>query len=105
METIEVKVPGMLADIYKSEQVAILESAIRHVVFSRLAEKKEKHRKAKQKIAELEKRHGMTFDKFIESFPDDADITQHEDWVEWSHYDEVNKRLSSLIRKLEQIGE
>lgn len=54
---------------------------------------------------EFENRHGMTFDKFIESFPDDADITQHEDWVEWSHYEEVNKRLSSLIGKLEQIGE
>ncbi len=55
--------------------------------------------------SEFENRHGMTLDKFIKSFPDDADITQHEDWVQWSHYEEVNKRLSSPIKKLEQIGE
>ena len=47
----------------------------------------------------------MTFKEFVEFFPDDADISQHEDWVEWSHYQEVKKRLGLLIQKLEQISE
>ena len=49
MQTIRVKVPNMLADIYESEKQAILESAIRHVVFSRLAEKRKQYSTANQK--------------------------------------------------------
>lgn len=105
MQTITVKVPNMIADIYESEQESILESAIRHVVFNRVAEKRKKYSIATQKVAHFEKRYGMTFKEFVGSFPDDADISQHEDWVEWSHYQEVKKRLGLLIQKLEQISE
>ena len=47
----------------------------------------------------------MSLKDFVASFPDDADIQQHEDWVEWSHYEEVRSRLGLLIRKLEKISE
>ena len=105
MQTIRVKVPNMLADIYESEQQSILESAIRHVVFNRLAEKRKKYSIANQKVTDFEKRYGMVFKEFVESFPDDADISQPEDWVEWIHYEEVKNRLGILIQKLEQISE
>lgn len=105
MRTITLKVPNMLADIYKSEQETILESAIRHIVFSRLGEKKEKYKEVAKKVADFEKRYGMTLKEFVKSFPEDADMTKHEDWVEWSHYEEVKNRLGLLIQKLEQIGE
>ncbi|MBW1717846.1 MAG: hypothetical protein JRJ77_18970 [Deltaproteobacteria bacterium] len=105
MQTITVNVPNMIADIYESEQESILESAIRHVVFNRVAEKRKRYSIANQKVANFQKRYGMTFKEFVESFPDDADISQHEDWVEWSHYEEVKNRLGLLIQKLEQISE
>jgi len=105
MQTISVKVPSMLADIYESEQEEILESAIRHVVFGRLVEKRKKYKRANRKVAAFEKRYAMNFKQFIDSFPDNADISQHEDWVEWSHYQEVRDRLGLLIRKMEQMGE
>lgn len=105
MQTITVKVPNIIADIFKSEQEEILESTMRHLIFSRLVEKRKKFNDANRKISAFEKRYGMKFKEFVDSFPDDASINQHEDWVEWSHYQEVRDRLGSLIKKLEQIGE
>ena len=105
MHTITVRVPNIVADIYKSEQEEIVESAIRHVIFSRLTEKRRKYKAANKKIAAFEKRYGMNFKEFVDTFPDGADLNQHEDWVEWSHYQEVRDRLGSLIKKMEQIGE
>jgi len=105
MHTITVKVPNIIADIYKSEQEEILESAMRSLIFSRLGEKRRKFNNAKRKILAFEKRYGKKFKEFVDTFPDDADITRHEDWVEWSHFQEVRDRLGSLIKKLEQIGE
>jgi len=105
MQTISVKVPNIIADIYKSEQEEIIESAMRHLIFSRLAEKRRKFKAANKKIAAFEKRYGMNFKEFVDTFSDDADLSQHEDWVEWSHFQEVRERLGSLINKLEQIGE
>ena len=105
MQTITVKVPNMIADVCKSEQEEILESAIRHVVFSRLAEKRRTYKSANRKIAAFEKRYGMKFKQFADTFPNGAGLSQHEDWVEWSHYQEVRDRLGALIKKMEQIGE
>ena len=105
MQTITVKVPNMIADIRKSEQEEILESAIRHVIFSRLAEKRRKYKAVNRKIAALERRYGMNFKEFSDTFPDGAGLSQHEHWVEWSHYQEVRDRLGALIKKMEQIGE
>jgi len=105
MQTITVKVPNIIANIYKSEQEEITESAMRHLIFSRLGEKRRKFNTANKKIAAFEKRYGMNFEQFVDTFPDDASLNQHEDWVEWSHFQEVRDRLDSLIKKLEKIGE
>jgi len=105
MHTIKVKVPNIIADIYKSEQEEILESTMRHLIFSRLGEKRRKFKIANKKIKAFEKRYGMKLKEFADTFPDDADLRQHEDWVEWSHFQEVRDRLGSLIKKLELIGE
>ena len=105
MQTITVKVPNIIADIYKSEQEEILESAVRHLIFSRLDEKRRKFNIANKKIAAFESQYGMKYKEFVDTFPDDASISQHEDWVEWSYFQEVRDRLDTLIKKLEQIGE
>ena len=105
MHTITVNVPNIIADIFKSEQEEILKSAIRHVIFSRLAEKRRKYNAANRQIAAFEKRYGMNFKKFAVNFPDGEGLSQHEDRVEWSHYQEVRDRFGALIEKMEQIGE
>jgi len=92
-----------MAELYPSEQEALLRGAIRHVAFQRAKEKETQYEMARRKVAEFEEKYGIDLDAFCEHFPEDGDMQTHEDWVEWNYWSEVHQRLKVLIDTLRRL--
>lgn len=57
---------------------------------------------AKKKIKEFEKKYGKSFEE-LEKKGVGLDFKSHEDWFDWSHYNETVKEYSKKLKKLREL--
>ncbi len=61
-------------------------------------------RRARQRIAELEQKYGMTFARLQRvGLPDDAGLEAHEDYVEWSSLQGYATELTGKLAELQTV--
>jgi hypothetical protein len=59
-----------------------------------------------QRIAEFERRYGMSFARLQEvGLPEDAGLEAHEDYVEWSSWEGYQAELQERLDKLRAVLE
>ena len=103
MQSVSIPLPEIIAELYPSEQEALLRGALRHVAFHRAKVKEAQYEMARGKVAEFEEKYGMDLAALREHFPETGDMQIHEDWVEWNYWSEVHQRLRGLIDSLQRL--
>lgn len=59
---------------------------------------------AKEKNKFFKEKYDMEFDVFSSSFPDDATIEQHEDFIEWEFWSQTEKKCSDDLNKYNNLA-
>ena len=103
MTKIELVVPDKLTKIDPALRDSLLAGAIRDVAAIQLKEKEEEVKDAKRNLQRFEEIYNKSFEDFIKEFPEDANFKLHEDFVEWSFWNDVSKKSEHLINDLEYV--
>jgi uncharacterized membrane protein YheB (UPF0754 family) len=103
MTTIEITVPDILSKFDRLKTKEVLLGAIRHVVVAKLKEEKKEKEKALRNIKKYERKYKMSIEEFEKNMPKDADYQLHEDWIDWSFWNSVYKRIEKDIQKFQVI--
>ncbi|MBI4778018.1 hypothetical protein HY792_03760 [Candidatus Desantisbacteria bacterium] len=104
MTTVKVAIPDILSKFDRIRKEEILLSAIRHVVVIKLKEEKKEAEKALRVVKKYEKKYKMrSFEEFEKNMPKDGDSDLHEDWLDWSFYNDVYHRNQEDVQKLQGL--
>ncbi len=104
MTMVKVAVPDVLSEFDRIRKEEILLGAIRHVVVAKLREEKKEAEKAIRVIKRYEKKYKMgSFEEFEKNMPKNGDPDLHEDWIDWSSYNDVYRRIQKDIQKLQRL--
>ncbi|OIP37015.1 hypothetical protein AUJ95_08850 [Candidatus Desantisbacteria bacterium CG2_30_40_21] len=100
MVKVEVNVPEIIGEFYYEDRDIVVIEALRHVVFGAIKKKTDKLKEADIQIKYFEKKYHQGFEDFQKNMPLNDEIELHENWVEWSYWVEVQKRLKNTIGKM-----
>ncbi|MDI6793424.1 MAG: hypothetical protein QME81_11255 [bacterium] len=103
MIKVEVNVPNAIGDFYKEDRDIVMLGALRHIVFGEMKKKEDKLKKAKAHIRYFEEKYKLKLEDFQKNMPPGEEMELHEDWVEWSYWVEVQKRLKRIIEKMDRL--
>lgn len=100
MKKIEVKVPDSFSKIDPRLRDELLARTLRKVASENLREKRKELKNIKKRLSLYEKKYNCEFKNFEANFPKDSSYEIHEDWVEWSFWNELNSKVESLIKEM-----
>ena len=103
MTKVELTVPDKLSKIDPTLRDELLIGAIREVAATQLREKEEELEEAKKHIQAFEKKYQKKFQKFEKELCKDADHKLHEDFVEWSFWNDVSIKVQALVNDLKFV--
>ena len=101
MKKIEIEVPESFSKIDPKLRDELFARTLRKVAAENLKEKRKELRDIKKRLTQYEKKYTCTFQDFEANFPEDANHEIHEDWVEWSYWNDLHSKVESLIGELE----
>ena len=101
MKRIEIEVPEPFSQIDPKLRDELLVRTLRKVAAENLKEKRRELKNIRKHITLYEKKYKCKFKDFEANFPEDASHEIHEDWVEWSFWNELNSKVESLVKELE----
>jgi len=100
MTKIELVVPDRLSKIDPELRERLLAGAIREVASVQLKEKEEELEEAWKNILKFKETYQKDFEDFEKQLPKDANHKLHEDFVEWSFWNDVYKKSQHLVEDL-----
>lgn len=103
MKKIEIEIPEFFSTIDPKLRDELLARTLRKVAVENLKEKRKELKEIKKHLNLYEKKYKLKFEDFGVSFPEDSNHETHEDWVEWSFWNELGSKVESLIKELNFI--
>ena len=104
MTEITIEIPDSLHKVLPVLKKPFLLRAVRNIAKNKIKENKQQLKEAQKNIEEFEKRYNMTFGKFKENFPPDANFQVHEDFVEWSFREDVKNKINEEIKEFKKLN-
>ena len=104
MTEITIEIPDKLNKVVPVLKKPFLLRTIRNLAKIKIEENKQQLEEAEKYIRDFETRYKKTFDAFKENFPPDADVQAHEDFVEWSFWVDVQKKLTEEINEFKKLN-
>lgn len=101
MKKIQIEVPDSFSKIDPKLRDELLARTLRKVASENLKEKRKELKKIRKHLSLYKKKYNSEFKNFEANLPKDASHEIHEDWVEWSFWNELNSKVESLIKELE----
>jgi hypothetical protein len=101
MKKIEIKVPNSFSKIDPKLRDELLARTLRKVAAQNLKEKRRELKTIKKHLSLYRKKYNCEFKDFEANLSKNASHEIHEDWVEWSFWNELNSKVESLIKELE----
>lgn len=103
MTTIKVTIPDILSKVEDLKKNEILLGAIRYVVIAKLKEEKGEAEKALRNVKKYERKYKMSLKEFEGNMPGGGDYKLHENWLDWSFWNEVYGRTQKDMQKLQRL--
>ncbi|MBW8048975.1 MAG: hypothetical protein FVQ77_01275 [Cytophagales bacterium] len=100
MTKIELSIPDRFSNIDPELRDKLLTGALREVAAIQLKEKEVELGEAKKNILKFEQIYHGSFEGFKKTLPKNADHKLHEDFVEWSFWNDVFNKAQSLVKDL-----
>ena len=96
------KLPKNLADALGTERLTVEKELIVRVLYEKLREINEKLREAERESKRFRNKYGMTFEEFEAKIKNGEflDPQHHEDYVEWSFWESIKKKMERAKREL-----
>lgn len=104
MTEITIEIPNSLHKILPVIKKPFLLRVIRNLAKTKIEENKQQLEEAQKHILDFENRYKMTFEAFKESFPNNADVQFHEDFVEWAFWVDVRNKLNDEIKTFNKLN-
>ena len=104
MTEITIEIPDSLNKVLPVLKKPFLLRVMRNLAKTRIEENKQQLKEAKKHIDEFESRYHKTFEAFKASFPPEADMQSHEDFVEWSFWVDVRNKLNEEINTFKKLN-
>jgi hypothetical protein len=101
MKKIQIEVPDSFSKIDPKLRDELLARTLRKVAVENLKEKRKELKNIKKRLSLFEKKYNCEFKDFETNFPKNASHEVHEDWVEWSFWNELNSKVESFVKELE----
>lgn len=104
MTEITIEIPDNLNKILPVLKKPFLLRAIRNLAKTKIEEDKQQLEEAKKHIQDFETLYKMTFETFKENFPPEGNVQVHEDFIEWSFWIDVQKKLTEDINEFKKLN-
>jgi len=104
MTEITIEIPDNLNKILPVLKKPFLLRVMRNLAKTKIEENKLQIEEAQKNIDAFESRYQTTFEAFKASFPPDADVQSHEDFVEWSFWVDVREKLNEEINTFKKLN-
>ncbi|MCH8317267.1 MAG: hypothetical protein IIA88_02020 [Bacteroidetes bacterium] len=100
MTKIELTIDDRFSKIDTELRNKLLTGAIRKVASVQLKDKEKELAEAKKNNLKFEKKYHRNYENFKKTLPKEADYKLHEDFVEWSFWNDVFTKAQHLVKDL-----
>lgn len=103
MNTITLEVPEVLAELTKTTQQEVVLSALRKVARDKINDEIRQKREAESHLQRYEAKYHCKFKQFEQDLPANGNLQIHEDYIEWSFWQDVLIEAEKDIRTYQKL--
>lgn len=106
MTRLEVMLPSPFSKVDSDLREKLLAGALRQITLAQLREKEEELKEARERVSKFEEKYKKSREDLEKDFPPEADYIIHEDWIEWSYWCDMVKRIEGFVQDMKfSLGE
>ncbi len=98
MNTITIEIPEILSEFDESTRQELVLGALRKVTKEKLQDEISQKEEAFEQVQKFKIKYGCDFTEFEHNLPPDANYQLHEDWIQWSFWEDVLQKLEKSLR-------